>query len=142
MLVARADEVVDPVDEWLERHERHALRRVDEDPRAVSLRGVEDRADVRDPAGLHLHEADGDELGCRSGRIDATSSKDTSRMIAPRSFATRSGKRVEVNSSAGTTTSSPGARCPATSPVPTDAAGIVAIVSAGAPMSDAKSRGA
>ncbi len=47
-----------------------------------------------------------------------------------------------MNSSAGTTTSSPGPSIPATSPVPTDEAGIVAMVSASAPMSFAKSRGA
>ena len=52
---------------------------------------------------------------------------------APRSLATSSGNRLEVNSSAGTTTSSPGPSIPATSPVPTDAAGMVAIVSSGGP---------
>ena len=78
-----------------------------------------------------------------AGPIDAArSSNGTSRTTAPRSLATSSGKRLEVNSSAGTTTSSPGPSIPATSPVPTDEAGIVAIVSSGAPMSRAKSRGA
>ena len=72
----------------------------------------------------------------------ARSSNGTSRIIAPRSFATSSGNRLEVNSSAGTTTSSPAPSIPATSPVPTDDAGIVAMVSSGAPMSFAKSRGA
>ena len=47
-----------------------------------------------------------------------------------------------MNSSAGTTTSSPTPSIPATSPVPTDEAGIVAMVSSAAPMSLAKSRGA
>ena len=78
-----------------------------------------------------------------AGTIDAArSSKATSRTTAPRSLATRIGKRLDVNSSAGTTTSSPGPSIPATSPVPTEEAGIVAIVSSGAPMSRAKSRGA
>jgi hypothetical protein len=72
----------------------------------------------------------------------ASSSNGTSRTVAPRSFATRIGNRLDVNSSAGTTTSSLGPSVPATSPVPTDAAGMVAIVSSDAPMSCAKSRGA
>ena len=77
------------------------------------------------------------------GTIDpASSSKGTSWTVTPRSLATRSGNRLEVNSSSGTTTSSSSQSIPATSPVPTDEAGIVAIVSSAAPMSRAKSRGA
>ena len=72
----------------------------------------------------------------------ASSSNGTSRMTAPRSLATSSGNSVEVNSSAGTTTSSPEPSVAATSPVPTDDAGMDAISSAPAPISVAKSRGA
>ena len=118
-----------------------ACVRVDHDPRAVAAGGRRDRLEVGHLAGLHLDEAERHE---RRGRPDgpASSSNGTSRTVAPRSLATRIGNRLEVNSSAGTTTSSPGPSIPATSPVPTEEAGIVAIVSSAAPMSRAKSRGA
>ncbi len=50
-------------------------------------------------------------------------SKATSRTVAPRSRATRIGKSTDVNSSAGTTTSSAGPSAAAIRPTPTDAAG-------------------
>ena len=107
----------------------------------MPLGGAEDRREVRELAGLHLDEAERDERVRRPDRVGQVVERHLADRPRPRSFATSSGKSVEVNSSAGTTTSSPAPSIPATSPVPTDAAGIVAIVSGDAPMSDAKARG-
>jgi hypothetical protein len=49
--------------------ERRRVGRVDEDSRTDVRRPAGDRAEIRDAAGLHLHQAQGDEGRTRLDRI-------------------------------------------------------------------------